>query len=88
MRSPRKWFDRVVKDAKIEGRWHDLRDTFASRPRQESAKLDGTRSLSTSRLHAHLALKGLHDGGGAVGPRTYWVKPLQPGAEVSQLSVQ
>jgi integrase len=68
MRSPRMWFDRVLKDAKIEGfRWHDLRHTFASRLRQKGAKLEdiaealGHKSLMMSKRYAHLGPKGLHD---------------------------
>ena len=65
MRSPRMWFDRVVKDAKIEGfRWHDLRHTFASRLRQKGVKLEdiaealGHKSLMMSKRYAHLGPKG------------------------------
>lgn len=38
-RGPRTWFERSLKDAKLEAfRWHDLRHTAASRLRQESAE--------------------------------------------------
>ena len=38
-RGPRTWFERSLKDAKLEAfRWHDLRHTAASRLRQESTE--------------------------------------------------
>src|SRR5713101_4305900 len=41
LRGPRSWFERALKDAKInEFRWHDLRHTFASRLRQIGARLE------------------------------------------------
>jgi integrase len=93
------WFDRVLKDAKIEGfRWHDLRHTLASRLRQKGAKLEdiaealGHTSLMMSKRYAHLGPKGLHDivatldqkpTGPKTGPKQFSQCP-----EASQLPVQ
>jgi integrase len=67
LRGPRTWFERAPKDAKIDGfHWHDLRHTFASRLRQEGAKLEdiaealGHKTLMMTRRYAHLGSKGLH----------------------------
>jgi integrase len=68
LRSPRSWFERALKDAKIDGfHWHDLRHTFASRLRQNGAKLEdigealGHKTLMMTKRYAHLGPKGLHD---------------------------
>jgi integrase len=68
LRGPRTWFDRALKDAKIENfHWHDLRHTFASRLRQKGTKLEdiaealGHKSLMMSKRYAHLGPTGLHD---------------------------
>jgi integrase len=99
LRGPRTWFDRVLKDANIEGfHWYDLRHAFASRLRQQGAKLEdiaealGHKSLTMSRRYAHLGPKGLHDvvalldqkrTGPKTGPEVKGV-----GVEVGQLPVQ
>lgn len=68
LQGPRTWFERALKDAKIDGfHWHDLRHTFASRLRQEGAKLEdiaealGHKTLMMTRRYAHLGPNGLHD---------------------------
>jgi hypothetical protein len=57
-----------MKDAKLVGfRWHDLRHTAASRPRQKGAKLEdiaeflGHKSLMMTKRYAHLGPTGLKD---------------------------
>jgi integrase len=68
MRSPRMWFDGILKDAKISDfHWHDLRHCFATRLRAKKVRLVdiadalGHKTLSMSRRYAHLGHDGLHD---------------------------
>jgi integrase len=68
MRSPRMWFDEILKDAKIEDfHWHALRHCFATRLRAKKVRLVdiadalGHKTLSMSRRYAHLGEEGLHD---------------------------
>jgi integrase len=68
MRSPRMWFDEIIKDAKIVNfHWHDLRHCFATRLRAKGARLVdiadalGHKTLAMSRRYAHLGEEGLHD---------------------------
>jgi integrase len=99
LRGPRTWFERALKDAKIDGfHWHDLRHTFASRLRQKGAKLEdiaealGHKTLMMTKRYAHLGPKGLHDIVALIeqkptGPRT---DPRPEGANeaVRELPVQ
>jgi integrase len=59
MRSPRMWFDEVLRGAKIDDfRWHDLRHCFATRLRAKKVRLVdiadalGHKTLSMSRRYA------------------------------------
>jgi site-specific recombinase XerD len=68
LRGPRSWFERAMKDAKIEEfRWHDLRHTTASRLRQKGAKFEdiaeflGHESLMMTKKYAHLGPTGLQE---------------------------
>jgi integrase len=103
LQGPRTWFDRALKDAKISGfHWHDLRHTFASRLRQQGAKLEdiaealGHKSLMMSKRYAHLGPEGLHNvvalldqrpGGSVTGPKT-GPESDRDSVEVVQLHVQ
>jgi integrase len=95
LRGPRTWFDRALKDAKIEGfHWHDLRHTFASRLRQEGAKLEdiaealGHKSLMMSKRYAHLGPKGLHHVVALLDQKPTGPEVKREWAEVGQLLVQ
>jgi integrase len=59
---PRVWFDKAIKEAKVEDfHWHDLRHTFASRlvmsaiPLKSVMELMGHKNISMTARYAHMA---------------------------------